>query len=109
MNSRQPPAEPGSSWPATDRRRADRRSSDLSNSANSEGLRLSWVLILGGILTLGGMGYTQLQTHTASLESQKLDKATFEEHNKMIAAMRDDIAAIRRLVDQHGRFTPTER
>lgn len=58
-------------------------------------LEVKWVAVLGLLFGLFLWGYMNLET-------RKLDKAVFEQASQNMADMRDDLRAIRELMDQHA-------
>lgn len=58
-------------------------------------LEVKWVAVLGLLFGLFLWGYMNLET-------RKLDKAVFEQANQNMSDMRNDLRAIRELMDQHA-------
>lgn len=60
-----------------------------------DSLEVKWIVILTALTGLFVWGYTNLDT-------RKLDRAVYEEASRNMADMKDDLRAIRKLMDQHA-------
>lgn len=58
-------------------------------------LEVKWIVILSVLTGLFLWGYN-------NLDVRKLDRAVFEEASRNMTDMRDDLRAIRKLMDQHA-------
>lgn len=65
------------------------------NKDRKDSLEVQWIVILMFLLGLFSWGYM-------TLDSRKLDKAVFEQASQNMTDMRDDLRAIRNLMDQHA-------
>jgi len=68
--------------------------SDYEPDLNNNQVTLPMVAILTLIFSLIALSYL-------TLDRSKLEKSVFEEHNRAIASMSEDIRAIRSSIDQH--------
>lgn len=60
-----------------------------------DSLEVKWIVILTAITGLFVWGYT-------NLDNRKLDRAVYEEASRNMLDMKDDLRAIRKLMDQHA-------
>jgi hypothetical protein len=67
-------------------------------------LEVSWVVVLGLVFGLFAFGYAVLERRVADLGAVKLDKTVFEEHQRSITAIQNDITRIRDLLEKRQPF-----
>lgn len=68
---------------------------DHDSDSNGSQVTLPMVAILTLIFSLIALSYI-------TLDRNKLEKSVFDEHNKAISMMGEDIRAIRSIIDQHS-------
>lgn len=64
-------------------------------------VEISWVVILGLILSLFAWGWTNLSNRYTDMDRTKLDKGVFEEHQRNITSIQSDISRIRDILEKH--------
>lgn len=87
-----------------ERRKAERRivvadepeeHSHGSDDGHGKGFEVSWVVVVASLIGLFAWGWANLHALYSDLDRTKLDKGVFEEHQRSITGLREDIKLIR--------------